>query len=174
MYNSNRIGDYMKIIMILTFMIVLLFSDEEKINKIIDKIIKVETSSGKYNVKNKTSGAYGRYQIMPKTAKYYCNKLKIKYSKWKSPKNQDKIFKAILKDNIRYLEKNNFPITAFTVYGCHQQGAKGFKHIMTDKEIPKFYTKLRKNLPSSYKNVKRSNLRSAWIAYWFFKLETIN
>jgi soluble lytic murein transglycosylase-like protein len=69
-----------------------------KMEKIIQKLVKVETSTGKYDVLNHRSGTYGRYQIMPSAAEWYAKKLAIPIDSWKTPKNQDKIFKAILKD----------------------------------------------------------------------------
>ncbi len=38
---------------------------------IVEKLVKLETTTGGYDVKNHRSGAYGRYQIMPSTAAYY-------------------------------------------------------------------------------------------------------
>ena len=57
--------------------------------EIVKKVVKVETTTGNYHTKNRKSGAYGRYQIMPKTAASYAKKLKIPKSKWKIPHNQD-------------------------------------------------------------------------------------
>ncbi|MEA3432945.1 MAG: transglycosylase SLT domain-containing protein, partial [Campylobacterota bacterium] len=76
---------------------------EPSLDKIKKKIVKVETPNGKYTTVNKSSGAYGKYQIMPKTAKHYTKKLKMPHSKWKKPENQDKIFIALLEDNIKNL-----------------------------------------------------------------------
>ncbi|RLA69093.1 MAG: hypothetical protein DRG09_06630, partial [Epsilonproteobacteria bacterium] len=66
---------------------------QNNLQKIVDKLVKIESTTGKYNVKNHRSGAYGRYQIMPSTAKFYAKKLGIPRSKWKKPYNQDKIFR---------------------------------------------------------------------------------
>ena len=138
---------------------------------IADKIVKVETPKGKYTTVNKSSGAYGRYQIMPKTAKHYTKKLDIPHHQWKHPKNQDKIYRAILEDNINQLKKNNFNINAFNVYGCHQQGATGFKCIMRNENMTaKSYMRLRRNIPSKYRYVRNDQLRGVWINYWQNKM----
>ena len=143
-------------------------SDMDKITK---KIVKVETSHGGYTTVNKKSGAYGRYQIMPKTAKHYTKKLGIPYKEWKRPKNQDKIYRAILADNIKELKKNNFDINAFNVYGCHQQGAYGFQCIMRNKNMTnKSYQRLRRNIPKKYRYVSNDKLRNIWINYWQNKM----
>lgn len=39
---------------------------EPSLDEIKKKIVKVETPKGKYTTVNKSSGAYGKYQIMPK------------------------------------------------------------------------------------------------------------
>ncbi len=144
---------------------------EPSMTDISEKIVKVETPNGKYTTVNKSSGAYGRYQIMPKTAKHYTKKLNIDHSNWKSPKNQDKIFTALLSDNVKSLRKNGIEINTFTVYGCHQQGARGFKHIMNDEELTKYkYMKLRRNLPNKYRHISNENLRKVWIDYWKTKM----
>lgn len=144
---------------------------EPSLDEIKKKIVKVETPKGKYTTVNKSSGAYGKYQIMPKTAKHYTKKLKIPHSKWKHPENQDKIFIALLEDNIKNLKKNEFKVDAFTVYGCHQQGANGFICIMKNKNLSsKSYMRLRRNLPSKYRNIRKNELRETWIDYWKNKM----
>ena len=88
----------------------------KSMNDIIKKVVKHESTSGSYTTENKHSGAYGRYQIMPKTAKAYAKKLNIPYSQWKRAGNQDKIFEAIMRDNILSLKRNKIKdICIFTV-----------------------------------------------------------
>jgi len=90
------------------------------IDEIAEKIVKVETRHGSYTALNPKTGAYGRYQIIPSTARLYSKKLHIPFNQWKRPENQDKIFKALLADNIKRLEEEGVEVNAFTVYGCHQ------------------------------------------------------
>jgi len=135
--------------------------------EIVEKVVKYESTTGKYNTENRSSGAYGRYQIMPKTAKAYTKKLKIPHSTWKRPHNQDKIFKAILSDNIKSLKRNNIRISAFSIYGTHQQGAGGFNAIIKNKKLTKSLERnLRHNLPKKLRSTHRSKLKSAWMSYW--------
>jgi len=135
--------------------------------KIVKKLVVIESSTGNYYTKNHRSGAYGRYQVMPKTAKFYARKLKIPHSKWKKPYNQDKIFKAIMKDNIKSLKKNGHKVTAFSIYGSHQQGAGGFNAIVKNKKLTKKLERnLRQNLPKRLKYTSRKNLRNTWLRYW--------
>ena len=142
--------------------------------EITKKIVKVETPNGHYNTVNKKSGAYGRYQIMPKTAKHYTKKIKMNHREWKRPKNQDKIYMAILTDNVNTLKKNGYEINAFTVYGAHQQGASGFNYIMKNKNLNvKTCMRLRRNLPCKYKYIKNEQLRVAWINYWSNRMKNI-
>ena len=134
---------------------------------IVKKIVKVESMSGKYNVKNPSTGAYGRYQILPSTAKFYAKKLHIPKDKWKEPRNQEKIFTSIMMDNIKSLRRHGYKISAFSVYATHQQGAKGFGDIMKGKRLTKNLERnLRKNLPNNLRKVKKSILRITWIRYW--------
>ncbi len=138
---------------------------------IVKKLVKIESTTGKYNVKNHRSGAYGRYQIMPSTARFYAKKLKIPKNKWKKPYNQDKIFRAIMKDNIKSLKRNGHKVSAFSLYATHQQGAGGFNTIMKNKTLTKRLEKnLRQNLPNKLRKVKKSQLRITWINYWKNKL----
>lgn len=135
--------------------------------KIVKKMVKVESTNGDYHAKNRKSGAYGRYQIVPKTAKYYAKKLGIPYSKWKKPVNQDKLFQAILGDNILSLKRNNIEVNAFTIYGIHQQGPSGFKAIVKNKKLTKSLERnIRGNLPSSLRKVHKNKLRITWMQYW--------
>ncbi len=135
--------------------------------KIVKKMVRVESTNGSYHAKNKRSGAYGRYQIVPRTAKYYSKKLGIPYSKWKRPANQDKIFQKILSDNIHSLKRNHIKVNAFTIYGIHQQGPSGFKAIVKNKKLTKSLEKnIRGNLPRSLRKVHRNKLRVTWMRYW--------
>jgi len=140
---------------------------QNSLEKIVNKLVKIETTTGRYNALNHRSNAYGRYQIMPSTAKFYARKLKIPKHLWKRPYNQDKIFRAIMKDNIRSLKRNGFKVSAFSIYATHQQGAGGFSAIMRNKPLSKKLEKnLRRNLPKNLSSVKKSQLRTTWIKYW--------
>lgn len=111
---------------------------------------------------------------MPSTAKAYAKKLGIPYSKWKLPKNQDRIFKAILSDNIRALKKRGIKISAFTLYGAHQQGAGGFSAIMKNRKLTRQLERnLRRNLPGKLRKTHRSRLRTVWKNYWEKKFVAI-
>jgi len=135
--------------------------------EIVKKVVKYESTTGSYFTKNRKSGAYGRYQIMPRTANAYAKKLKIPKSQWKTPKNQDKIFKAILSDNIKSLKRHGIKISAFSIYGTHQQGAGGFNAIMKNKKLSKRLEKnLRQNLPKKLSHISKENLKRTWMKYW--------
>ncbi|SFV69188.1 TolA protein [hydrothermal vent metagenome] len=137
------------------------------LKKIVKKVVKIESTTGSYHARNRKSGAYGRYQIMPKTARAYAKKLHIPYSKWKRPRNQDRIFEAIMADNIRSLRRNGLKVNAFSIYGTHQQGAGGFNAIMKKKKLSKNLERnLRHNLPKRLSKVPRSRLKLAWVNYW--------
>ena len=141
------------------------------LENIVSKLVKIESRTGKYNVKNHRSGAYGKYQIMPSTANFYAKKLGIPKHLWKRPYNQDKIFRAIMKANIKSLKKRGYAISAFSLYATHQQGAGGFNAIMKGKKLTKKLEKnLRQNLPNKLRKVKKSKLRLTWINYWKRKL----
>ena len=162
---------YIYVMAMMLISIVMQGCGDPSMTDIADKIVKVETPKGKYTTVNKSSGAYGRYQIMPKTAKHYAKKLNMNHSKWKQPKNQDKIFMALLSDNVKKLKENGIEVNAFTVYGCHQQGATGFKCIVKNENMTRYsYTKLRRNLPKKYKYISNKKLRKTWINYWTNKM----
>jgi hypothetical protein len=141
--------------------------EQSNLKVIVDKLVKIETTTGGYTVKNPRSGAYGRYQIMPSTAKFYAKKLKIPKHLWKIAYNQDRIFRAIMKDNIKSLKRNGHTVSAFSLYATHQQGARGFNKIMKNKTMSRSLERnLRQNLPKKLSKVKKSQLRLTWITYW--------
>jgi len=141
------------------------------LESIVKKVVKYESTTGNYHAHNKHSGAYGRYQIMPKTAKAYAKKLKIPYSQWKLPKNQNKIFEAIMHDNIMSLKRHGIKISAFSIYGTHQQGAGGFNAIVKNKKLTKQLERnIRQNLPKKYRRTARANLKHIWMSYWKKKM----
>ena len=141
--------------------------NHKTMKSIVKKMVRAESARGGYHAKNRKSGAYGRYQILPKIAKHYARKLGIPYSKWKTPANQDRIFQAILRDNIRSLKRNNIKINAFTIYGIHQQGPSGFRAIVNNKRLTKRLERnIRHNLPGKLRSVHRTKLRKTWMRYW--------
>jgi hypothetical protein len=141
--------------------------NHKTMKEIVKKVVRTESRNGSYHARNKKSGAYGRYQILPSTARYYAKKLRIPYSQWKRPRNQDRIFQAILRDNILSLKRNNIKVNAFTIYGAHQQGSNGFKAIIKNKKLTKKLERnLRRNLPRHLQKVHRKKLRAAWMRYW--------
>jgi len=143
----------------------------DKMSQIIKKMVKHESTSGSYHKVNHKSGAYGRYQIMPKTAAAYARKLHIPISQWKKPANQDRIFQAIMEDNINSLKRNGLRISAFSIYGTHQQGASGFKNIMKKKTLSKSLERnLRQNLPKRLSRISKAKLKRTWMKYWKKKM----
>jgi len=89
-----------------------------------DKMSKIE-SNGDYNAVNKSSGAYGKWQIMPKTMKSYANKLGISMDEARTPQGQDAVIKKFTDDNARALRRAGLPVNDKTLYLAHQQGAGG-------------------------------------------------
>ncbi len=147
---------------------------DPSLDEIKEKIVKVETRNASYTAVNKKTGAYGKYQILPSTGRFYAKKLNIPVSQWRTPENQERIFEALLQDNIEQLKKQGLDVDAFTVYGCHQQGASGFVCIMKNENLTKkFHIKLRRNLPPQYRNVDPNDLRKTWINYWKNKMEEV-
>lgn len=130
-----------------------------------NKLISIE-SANNYSALNPTSKAYGRYQFIPSTASSYATKLGIPLDQWKTPENQDKMFKAFTEDNIKQLKSYGIPITPFSIYGAHQQGAKGFSGIMSGKLSDTLENNVRSNVPEQYKSLKGRELIDAWQNHW--------
>ena len=126
---------------------------------------KVE-SADDYTAVNPTSGAYGKYQFIPSTAKEYATKLGLEGDSWKTPENQEKMFSAFMADNVRGLQSKNLEVNPFTVYGAHQQGLTGFSNIMAGNLTSKLEANMRSNLPNQFKNLQGMDLRNAWVNYW--------
>lgn len=132
----------------------------------VNRLAKLEAGDRGYTAVNEGSGAYGRYQFIPETAKYYAAKLGFAGDSWKLPKNQDAMFAAFTADNIRQLQRLGMPTDAFHVYGAHQQGAKGFSDIMGGNITPERERSMRANLPSALRGLGGMQLRNAWINHW--------
>ena len=68
---------------------------------------------------------------------------------------------------IKALKNNGIKITAFTIYGSHQQGAGGFNAIMKNKKLTKHIEiNIRNNLPKKLKKTDSSRLAMVWKNYW--------
>ena len=136
---------------------------------LVDRVAAVE-SGGDYSAVNPSSGAYGKYQFIPSTAKEYSKKLGFEGDSWKTPENQEKMFSAFMADNIRGLQDKGVEVNPFTVYGAHQQGLTGFSKILEGELTPRLEANMRSNLPRGFSNLRGLDLRDAWINYWRNKM----
>ena len=89
-------------------------------------------SGGKADAKN-PSGATGLFQFMPKT--WWDQKtgrgimVGTDFSEATDAQTNFKAFKKLVKENYNILKRSNTPITAFSMYMAHQQGAAGIANI---------------------------------------------
>jgi len=91
-----------------------------------------------YTVKStKGSSAYGKYQIMPETAKSVAKKIGIPEDKMWEPENQEKMYTELKKEYAQTLDNLGVPQTPGNMYAVHQLGAPTakdyFKGQMTDR-----------------------------------------
>jgi hypothetical protein len=76
-----------------------------------------------------------------------------------------------LSDNIRSLKRNGIKVSAFSIYGTHQQGAGGFNAIVKNKKLSKRLERnLRQNLPKRLRHTSKAKLKSTWMYYWKKKM----
>ncbi len=85
----------------------------------------VVESAGKWDALNKGSGAYGRFQFMPKTEKSYAKKLGISIEEARTPAGQMAMVSAFTNDNRKGLQRAGFEPTQKNLYMAHQQGLGG-------------------------------------------------
>ena len=136
------------------------------------KLVSIESGNAGYTALNEGSGAYGKYQFIPSTAKKYAEKLGIKGDAWKTPANQDRMFLEFTKDNIEGLKKKGLDTDIFHIYGAHQQGLTGFENILKGNITPELERNMKSNLPASMSNLKGQELGQAWKDYWTKRLKT--
>lgn len=130
-----------------------------------DRLIKIE-SGGSYTAENKDTKAYGKYQFLPRVAAAYSARLGFTGDEWKKPENQERMYRLYSNDNIKGLQKKGLPIDAFSMYGAHQQGVKGFSEIMSGNISEERARNIRANLPIPNKHLNGKALADAWISYW--------
>ena len=126
---------------------------------------KMETGgSGSYTIENGTTGAWGRYQFIPSTARSYCQKVPPSLglnccTNWKnSPECQDEMFRIFTEDNVGWV---NMPITTCSLYIAHQQGAGGAGWIYGGRP-PRGYINPDGTATSIAKDAVRLNAPSTW------------
>lgn len=141
-------------------------------DKDVKTLVKIESGNVGYTAVNKSSGAYGKYQFIPSTAKVYAKRLGFKGDEWKKPENQDKMFVEFTKDNMEGLERKGLPTDIFHIYGAHQQGLTGFQKILRGDVNATLERNMRSNLPSNLKKLSGKELADAWINHWKRKTST--
>ena len=145
--------------------------------------------TGSYDLVNSSSGATGRYQIIPKYANTWCKNTTPEYNccaTWKHSREcQDEMFDYLTQQNINQLKKmsSSLPLTNCSLYIAHQQGTGGMAWIYTGKIPQAFknddgsinFAKMKKNV---YKNLSGKyreealnattpdELRNIYIEYW--------
>lgn len=139
----------------------------EKMDKIMDKLIEIESTGKGYTAQNPKSSAYGKYQFIEKTARELAGKLGIPFNEWKKPENQERMFQEFTRQNIRGLKQAGLEPNAFNIYGAHQQGVAGLKDILSND--PARYSKragnMIKNLGSDYKEgMTLKQIREKWLS----------
>lgn len=137
----------------------------------LDNLTLVESGVDGYKAENARTGAYGRYQILPSTAKDYFGKDGITENNWKTAENQDKIFTMITDTNRAELRKAGVEDTQLNLYGAHQQGLTGYKEILDSanngtKLSSVRISKIRGNLPNNGKGVADDEIANEWFKYW--------
>lgn len=134
------------------------------------------SGTASYTIENaEGSGAYGRYQFMPKTAERYATQLGIPMDQWKVPANQDKMFDAMTADNIKNLQDNYIPVNNQTVYGTHQQGAGGFRKVWYNKmdgRRDNLISNLPKDQRAALANATDAEVRDAWMSKYMSEQES--
>jgi hypothetical protein len=121
----------------------------------IEYIMSKEGKNNSYTTKNMDgSSAYGKYQFMPTTGKYYAKKIGIDPNKWKEPENQEKIMRYALKDYTRLLNTIDIPNRPENLYTVHQLGPSRAKRYFTGKLTDKDLAVMRKNLPKRMRKTK--------------------
>lgn len=131
----------------------------------VKNIIRIESGGKGYEAENE-SGAFGKYQIMPETAKELSKELNIPLSEWKKPRNQDKMFTRLTLKNKERLAKRNLPTDAFHLYGAHQQGVGGLSQILKGNISEKVARNIRANIPKDKRHLTGKALANAWIDRW--------
>jgi len=125
-------------------------------------ITKYEGRDNNYTTKNKAgSSAYGKYQFMPKTAKYFAKKAGIP-GKWTLPANQEKIMKYADDYYGDLLVRKEIVNTPKNRYFVHQLGEgrapRYFKKTLTDYD----YKVMNENLPKGQKGKTHKEIYDNW------------
>ena len=116
--------------------------------------------SNPYTAVNKDTGAYGKYQFIPKYATPYLSKIGKNWGDFMSnPKVQDTVAQMKLEDLTKDLSNRGIELTPRNIYLGWQQGAQGLQNLLQGK-IPS-YKALDYNLP---KGIDRTP--SEFLRYW--------
>lgn len=109
-------------------------SDKEVLN-----YFSVIESGGNYLAKNKSSSAFGKYQILRGTLVEKANELNISIAEAKKPAGQEKIMNSLLSDYKNRLNKFDLPLTKENLFVIHNLGQTGgirvLKGTYTDSDI---------------------------------------
>jgi len=152
------------------------YSDDPFVQYVLNK-----ESGGRANAKSPLSSATGLFQFTEAT---WADITKGKdFSLATDPYENFKAFKLLVKRNASILKNTGTPLTRYTMYMAHQQGAGGIANISKiasgklkkgDKDYDKTMTNINKNVPPNLRRSgiwdtlsdqdKASNFLSAWEA----------
>lgn len=107
-----------------------------------------------YKAKNKSTGAEGKYQILPSNYEELARKTKIPMSELTRPSNQEKVMDYLVGEYKDRLETWNIPVNKENIFVLHNLGMTGGLRVLRGTYQASDIVKMSKQLPS---NMDKSN-----------------
>ena len=102
-----------------------------------------------YKAKNKSTGAEGKYQILPSNYEELARKTKIPMSELTKPSNQEKVMDYLVGEYKDRLETWNIPVNKENIFVLHNLGMTGGLRVLRGTYQASDIVKMSKQLPSN-------------------------
>ena len=110
-----------------------------------------------YKAKNKSTGAEGKYQILPSNYEELARKTKIPMSELTKPSNQEKVMDYLVGEYKDRLETWNIPVNKENIFVLHNLGMTGGLRVLRGTYQASDIVKMSKQLPS---NMPKDSVKS--------------
>lgn len=119
-------------------------------------------SGGNYLAKNKSSSAFGRYQVLKSTMAEKAKELNISLADAKKPEGQEMVIHSLLLDYKDRLRKFNLPVTKENMFVLHNLGQTGGVRVLRGNYTGDDIKAMRANVSSDERKLPPEELVKAY------------
>lgn len=134
----------------------------ESDTEIADYFASIESSSGDYNARNKSSSAFGKYQVIKSTLAEKAKDLGISIKEARTPEGQEMVMHSLLSDYKSRLKEFDLPVTKENMFVLHNLGQTGGVRVLRGTYTGEDIGAMRRNVSTEERKLPNDKLVKAY------------